>query len=122
MSKVTLTHDAIELLTNYRWPGNIRQLKNIAETVSALEGQKLSPVSGRCEVNAATLSKYLPHDNVNSLPVRYQDNSGEFTQDEKQEIYKALYSLNAEVKNLKKIIASGQFHMAEPQQIGRAHV
>ena len=115
MSKVTLTHDAIELLTNYRWPGNIRQLKNIAETVSALEGQKLSPVSGRCEVNAATLSKYLPHDNVNSLPVRYQDNSGEFTQDEKQEIYKALYSLNAEVKNLKKIIASGQFHMAEPQ-------
>ena len=115
MSKVTLTHDAIELLTNYRWPGNIRQLKNIAETVSALEGQKLSPVSGRCEVNAATLSKYLPHDNVNSLPVRYQDNSGEFTHDEKQEIYKALYSLNAEVKNLKKIIASGQFHMAEPQ-------
>ena len=107
MSKVTLTH--------YRWPGNIRQLKNIAETVSALEGQKLSPVSGRCEVNAATLSKYLPHDNVNSLPVRYHDNSGEFTQDEKQEIYKALYSLNAEVKNLKKIIASGQFHMAEPQ-------
>lgn len=115
MSKVTLTHDAIELLTNYRWPGNIRQLKNIVETVSALEGQKLSPVSGRCEVNAATLSKYLPHDNVNSLPVRYQDNSGEFTQDEKQEIYKALYSLNAEVKNLKKIIASGQFHMADPQ-------
>ena len=115
MSKVTLTHDAIELLTNYRWPGNIRQLKNIAETVSALEGQKLSPVSGRCEVNAATLSKYLPHDNVNSLPVRYQDNSGEFTHDEKQEIYKALYSLNEEVKNLKKIIASGQFHMAEPQ-------
>lgn len=115
MSKVTLTHDAIELLTNYRWPGNIRQLKNIAETVSALEGQKLSPVSGRCEVNAATLSKYLPHDNVNSLPVRYQDKSGEFTQDEKQEIYKALYSLNAEVKNLKKIIASGQFRMADPQ-------
>ncbi|MGM9737712.1 MAG: sigma-54 interaction domain-containing protein [Candidatus Cryptobacteroides sp.] len=110
MNKVTLTHDAIELLTKYRWPGNIRQLKNITETVSALEGQRLSPVSGKCEVNADTLSTYLPQDNVNAVPVKYQDNSGNISQDEKQEIYKALYSLNAEVNNLKKIIASGSFH------------
>ena len=52
MNKVTLTHDAVEMLSNYRWPGNIRQLKNITETVSALESHRLSPVSGRCEVNA----------------------------------------------------------------------
>ena len=68
MSKVTLTHDAIELLTNYRWPGNIRQLKNVAETVSALEGQRLAPGMGKCEVNAATLSEYLPKDDINALP------------------------------------------------------
>lgn len=111
MSKVSLSHDAIELLTSYRWPGNIRQLKNVAETVSALEGQKLSPVSGRCEINAGTLSKYLPKDNANALPVRYKDMGGEISQEEKQEIYKALYSLSAEVKNLKKIISSGAFAM-----------
>ena len=110
MNKVTLTHDAIELLTKYRWPGNVRQLKNITETVSALEGQRLSPVSGKCEVNADTLSTYLPQDNVNAVPVKSQDNSDNISQDEKQEIYKALYSLNAEVNNLKKIIASGSFH------------
>lgn len=107
MNKITLTRDAIELLTRYRWPGNIRQLKNIAETVSALEGQRLTPVSGRCEVDAATLSTYLPKDDVNALPVRYHDSSSDISPEEKQEIYKALYSLNAEVAKLKQIIASG---------------
>ncbi|MGM9741535.1 MAG: sigma-54 interaction domain-containing protein [Candidatus Cryptobacteroides sp.] len=113
MNKVILTHDAIELLNSYRWPGNVRQLKNITETVSALEGQRLSPVSGKCEVDAATLSKYLPHDDVNAVPVRYRSNSDNITQDEKQEIYKALYSLNAEVNKLKKIISAGGFRPAD---------
>lgn len=112
MSKISLTHDAIDLLTNYRWPGNIRQLKNVAETVSALESQRLTSFSERSEVNAETLSQYIPQDNVNALPVRYHDRSGEFSHDEKQEIYKALYSLNAEVNNLKRIIASGNFSAA----------
>ena len=43
MGKVSLTNEAIDLLINYRWPGNIRQLKNVAETVTALESEKLSP-------------------------------------------------------------------------------
>lgn len=117
MNKVTLTHDAIEMLTNYRWPGNIRQLKNITETVSALEGQRLSPVSGKCEVNSETLSRYLPHDDMNAIPVKYQDNSGSISQDEKQEIYKALYTLNAEVNKLKQIVSSGTVRNSgmEPQ-------
>lgn len=134
MNKVNLTHDAIDLLTSYRWPGNIRQLKNITETVSALEGQRLSPVSGRCEVNAETLSRYLPQDDINAIPVKYQDKTGTISQDDKQEIYKALYSLSAEVNNLKQMIASfglGQSdrtrpsdaakteHMAIPQTVTR---
>nr|MCR5133166.1 sigma-54 dependent transcriptional regulator [Bacteroidales bacterium] len=56
MGKVTLTNDAIDLLINYRWPGNIRQLKNVAETVTALESEKLTPTSERCVVDASTLS------------------------------------------------------------------
>lgn len=116
MSKVTLTHNAIELLTNYRWPGNIRQLKNIAETVSALEGQRLTPGAGRCEVDAAVLSTYLPKEDANAMPVRYESASGEgFSNDEKQEIYKALYGLSAEVNKLKAIIASGNFRAANEQ-------
>ncbi len=121
ISKITLTHDAIELLTNYRWPGNIRQLKNIAETVSALEGQRLSPGMGRCEVDAATLAEYLPKDDVNSVPVKYQNAGEGISNDEKQEIYKALYGLNAEVNRLKSIIASGAYPTQTDNRMQEPH-
>lgn len=115
MSKITLTHDAIELLTKYRWPGNIRQLQNVANTVSALEGQRLTPGLTRCEVDAGTLASYLPKDETESMPVQYKREGSTINDDEKQEIYKALYALNAEVNKLKAIVASGNFRqVAEP--------
>ena len=112
MSKITLTHDAIELLTKYRWPGNIRQLQNVANTVSALEGQRLAPGLTRCEVDAGTLASYLPKDETESMPVQYKREGSTINDDEKQEIYKALYALNAEVNKLKAIVASGNFRQA----------
>lgn len=112
MSKITLTHDAIELLTKYRWPGNIRQLQNVANTVSALEGQRLTPGLTRCEIDAATLSSYLPKEDAESMPVQYKRDGSTINDDEKQEIYKALYALNAEVNKLKAIVASGNFRQA----------
>lgn len=112
MSKITLTHDAIELLTKYRWPGNIRQLQNVANTVSALEGQRLAPGLTRCEVDAGTLASYLPKDEAESMPVQYKREGSTINDDEKQEIYKALYALNAEVNKLKAIVASGNFRQA----------
>lgn len=112
MSKITLTHDAIELLTKYRWPGNIRQLQNVANTVSALEGQRLAPGLTRCEVDAATLASYLPKEEAESMPVQYKREGSTINDDEKQEIYKALYALNAEVNKLKAIVASGNFRQA----------
>lgn len=112
MSKITLTHDAIELLTKYRWPGNIRQLQNVANTVSALEGQRLAPGLTRCEVDAATLASYLPKEEAESMPVQYKREGSAINDDEKQEIYKALYALNAEVNKLKAIVASGNFRQA----------
>lgn len=112
MSKITLTHDAIELLTKYRWPGNIRQLQNVANTVSALEGQRLTPGLTRCEIDASTLASYLPKEEAESMPVQYKREGSTINDDEKQEIYKALYALNAEVNKLKAIVASGNFRQA----------
>ena len=112
MSKITLTHDAIELLTKYRWPGNIRQLQNVANTVSALEGQRLAPGLTRCEIDAASLSSYLPKEEAESMPVQYKREGSTINDDEKQEIYKAVYALNAEVNKLKAIVASGNFRQA----------
>ena len=107
MRKINLTHDAIELLNKYRWPGNIRQLKNIAETVEAIESQVHEPGKDRMEIDAATLSRYIPKDSPNSLPVRFHSPDDTITEEDKAAIYKAIYSLSNEIKELKRIVASG---------------
>ncbi|MBQ6087394.1 MAG: sigma-54-dependent Fis family transcriptional regulator [Bacteroidales bacterium] len=102
MTKLLLTNDAIDLLINYRWPGNIRQLKNIAETVSALEGEKLTPTAGKCIVDAATLSKYIPRDDPNALPVAAAPQGGDqMSSADRQMFIKALLDLKREVDDLK---------------------
>ncbi|MBQ2197386.1 MAG: sigma-54-dependent Fis family transcriptional regulator [Bacteroidales bacterium] len=103
MGKVTLTNDAIDLLINYRWPGNIRQLKNVAETVTALESEKLTPTSERCVVDAATLSRYMPKEDSNLLPVMAAGgrNESSMPDSDRQMFIKALLDLKQEVDHLK---------------------
>lgn len=114
LRKVSLTHSAIELLSKYRWPGNIRQLKNLAETVEALESERRSALSDRLEIDAATLAKYLPKDDPNSIPVRFKDPGGAITEEDKAAIYKALYSLSNEINELKKIVTAGGIQAQVP--------
>lgn len=112
--KINLSPDAVRLLTSYRWPGNIRQLKNIAETVTALEGGTASPSAGRVEVNSVTLARYIPADGPSLLPVKVGTHGGGgITEEEKQEIFKALYSLNAEVTRLKSLVEGGALREAK---------
>ena len=102
MGKVTLTNDAIDLLINYRWPGNIRQLKNVAETVTALESEKLTPTSSKCIVDAATLSIYMPKEEVNLLPAVSRESKGDSMPDsDKQMIIKAILDMKQEVDRLR---------------------
>ena len=105
--KITLTHDAIIALCNYRWPGNIRQLKNIAETVSALESVKLTPGAERCEINAETLRKYLPKEEETVLPAVSEAHGSAFNDDEKKMLIKAILDLRQEVDQLKMAVYSG---------------
>lgn len=100
--KVILTNDAIDLLIGYRWPGNIRELKNVAETVTALESEKLTPTSGRCVVDAITLSKYMPKDEGNLLPAVAGESRGDSMPDsDRQMIIKAILDLKREVDDLR---------------------
>lgn len=102
MGKVSLTNDAIDLLINYRWPGNIRQLKNIAETVTALESEKLTRSSEKCVVDATTLAGYMPKEETALLPVSANDtSSGQIPDSDKQMIIKAIFDLKQEVDRLK---------------------
>ncbi len=118
MSKVTLSNEAIDLLINYRWPGNIRQLKNIAETVTALESEKLTRTSERCVVDAETLSRYMPKEETSLLPVAAADpapsGTGSMSDSEKQAIVKAIVDLKQEVDRLKARVESGAVAAAAP--------
>ena len=108
VSKVNLSHDAILMLQNYRWPGNIRQLKNVAESISAMESRPLSAFSGRTEIDAATLSRYLPKDDPNTIPVLAGDASQDnLSATEKQMLIKAILDLKQEVDKLNAAVFGG---------------
>ena len=100
MPVLRLSSDAEQILINYYWPGNVRQLKNIAEQISILEKNK--------EVNADTLLKYLPQYNSNNVPSLHKNdnfNSGQsFDNNDREIIFKVLRDNRAEINDLKKIV------------------
>ena len=105
MSKVSLTEDASIMLRRYRWPGNIRQLKNVAEAVSALESGRISPGSDKCIIGMDVLARYIPKEEPNLLPAKsssYQD-SGE-SAGEREAIIRMLLQLKQDVDYLKDVV------------------
>src|SRR5690606_11854706 len=101
---VTLDEEAKELLLKFPFPGNIRQLKNLAEQISLLEDER--------EVDARTLSKYLPTEQ-SRLPARYirpfesGKESGDFS--EREILYKVLFDMKKDMTELKKLVLDS-FH------------
>jgi transcriptional regulator with PAS, ATPase and Fis domain len=104
--KVALTEDASIMLRKYRWPGNIRQLKNVAESVSALESVKISGYSDKCEIGVDVLSRYIPRDEENLLPAvssSYHDSPEAAT--EREAVIRMLLQLKQDVDYLKDLVA-----------------
>ena len=107
IAKISLTEDAVTLLKTYRWPGNIRQLKNVAETVSAIESVKSTPGSEKREINAVTLSKYLPKEDPNLLPVKADFSDESFSASEKEMLVRTIFQLRQDVDYLKSLVIGG---------------
>jgi transcriptional regulator with PAS, ATPase and Fis domain len=103
MAKVALTDDAAIMLRKYRWPGNIRQLKNIAEAVSSLESSKMAPGMDKCMVDADVLSRYIPKEEPNLLPTTVQQQD-KFESGEREVIIRTLFQLKQEVDYLKEVV------------------
>ncbi len=123
--KVTLTEDAAIMLRKYRWPGNIRQLKNVAETVSALEAARLSGYSDKCIIDADVLSRYIPKEEPNLLPAKsaaYQESPE--SAGEREAIIRMLLQLKQDVDYLKDVVAKaglgrpGAPALAAPEEAG----
>jgi transcriptional regulator with PAS, ATPase and Fis domain len=122
-ARVSLTEDASIMLSKYRWPGNIRQLKNVAETISALESGRLSPGSDRCLIDMDVLSRYIPREQPSLLPATspsHQDTPESAA--EREAIIRSIFQLKQDVEYLKKIVmeaglAKGQTPaIAAPEQ------
>lgn len=93
---IALTEDAKEILLKYRFPGNIRQLKNLVEQMSVL-----SPDDK--EIDADTLMRYIPKESA--IPTLYKGPSSDRdTLSERDILYKVLFDMKKDVIDLKKIV------------------
>lgn len=97
MPPLQLTTDAEKMLENFRWPGNIRQLKNVTEQISIIEKVKL--------VDAALLQNYLPKETSVSLPVLYRNDKDDDKISERDLLYKVLFDMKKDILELKKTVA-----------------
>jgi len=97
MPPIKLEEDAKVVLMSYRWPGNVRQLKNITEQISIIEKNR--------EINAETLKKYLPDYMGVKLPAVIPKGNGEKSfASEREILYKILFDLKNDMNDLKKIV------------------
>lgn len=106
-----LTAEAAELLQNYPWPGNIRQLKNITEQICVLENQSI--------ISGYTLQSYLPPVPTNLPMLLEKSTEGNYDgMSERDVFYKVLIDLRRDVNDLKKVV----FGLIESQDVGSVPV
>ncbi len=97
MPTIKLNDEAIIALTNYYWPGNVRQLKNVAEQISVIEQSR--------DIDVSTLLKYLPnYENQQKLPsiVKTDESAGDMS--EREILYKLLFDMRKDLTDLKKLV------------------
>lgn len=96
MPMVQLDESAKSVLINYRWPGNIRQLRNITEQISVIEGER--------KIDRETLIKYLPPDYQSRLPVLVKDGSSQNDMNEREILYKVLFDMKKDLHQVRSLV------------------
>ena len=96
---IRLDEEAVQMLQNYRWPGNVRQLKSVAEQISILEKDR--------QIHAEVLQKYLPVDNEDNVPALTGAQSADYLSD-RDIIFKILFQLRQEISELKQRLDESQ--------------
>ena len=99
MPPISLTEEAKELLKQYRWPGNIRQLKNITEQISVIEQERV--------ITPEIMKRYLPTQEVGMVPVLssdIHDGEGRTFANEREILYQVLFDMKRDLNDLKQVV------------------
>lgn len=94
MSRITLTDEAKAIMLRYKWPGNVRQLKNITEQMSVLSTTRV--------IDAETLSKFIPQDKESTQLATTTPTGSHSYESEREILYKILYELRGNVSDLRR--------------------
>jgi transcriptional regulator with PAS, ATPase and Fis domain len=96
MPSIRLSNDAKNILINYSWPGNVRQLKNITEQISIIEKER--------EISAEVLQTYLPDYTGIKLPAVIRRDEDKSFSSEREILYKILFDMKSDMNDLKKLV------------------
>ena len=96
MPSIRLNKDAQTILLNYSWPGNVRQLKNITEQISIIEGER--------EITSEILKNYLPDYQGIKLPAVFRKQDEKSFSNEREILYKILIDMKSDMNDLKKLV------------------
>ena len=115
LPKISLTEDAKQLMLNYKWPGNVRQLKNITEQMSVLVKDR--------EINAQLLQQFIPRDPESTQLAPISSQGSHSYESEREILYKILYELRGNVSDLRRDMNSlrKQLNEAQQQNVGVAY-
>lgn len=115
LPKIMLTDDAKAIMLKYKWPGNVRQLKNITEQMSVLSENR--------EIDKDTLLKFIPQDEESTqlATISPNGNGAHSYENERELLYKILYELRGNVSDLRRDMNSLRKQLDEARQLGGAN-
>ena len=108
MDRVVLDDDAKALLVRYKWPGNVRQLKNITEQISVLSPER--------RITAEVLSRFIPQDQETTqlAPIHHESGDHSF-ENEREILYKILFELRGNVNDMRREVSALKKQLDEVQ-------
>jgi len=108
MDRVVLTEDAKQLLMKYKWPGNVRQLKNITEQISVLSAER--------SITPEILARFIPQDHETTELATIHKESGDHSfENEREILYKILFELRGNVNDMRREMGAMKKQLEEVQ-------
>ena len=112
LPKITLTEEAKQIMLKYKWPGNVRQLKNITEQMSVLSQNR--------EIDAQTLLQFIPKDEESTQLATISSGGSHSYESEREMVFKILYDMKGSISDLKREMNSMRKQLDEAHNLAGA--